>query len=220
MGGPGCKKSARAIYITKYILLNKLSNYGSRGMAYTLIQSYLRNRKQFVSINQIRSHLRGITYEVPQGSSFGLLFFLLYINDLANAVESTPRFFVDDTCLLISAPDPLILQNKTTQDHSRPIKPLKTLLRTLLPTTVLMRLIWKSTRPGTKPFADRNRAAARCLPNTALESINQSIFWTRLSLGGRGGSSSSWSLQASRPSATKDRCSAGMPRRDQLRSST
>ena len=51
-------------------------------------------------------------------------------------------------------------------------------------------------------------------------SINQSIFWTRLSLGGRGGSSSSWSLQASRSSATKDRCSAGMPRRDQLRSST
>ena len=51
-------------------------------------------------------------------------------------------------------------------------------------------------------------------------SINQSIFWTRLSLEGRGGSSSSWSLQASRSSATKDRCSAGMPRRDQLRSST
>ena len=51
-------------------------------------------------------------------------------------------------------------------------------------------------------------------------SINQSIFWTRLSLGGRGGSSSSWILQASRSSATKDRCSAGMPRRDQLRSST
>ena len=50
--------------------------------------------------------------------------------------------------------------------------------------------------------------------------INQSIFWTRLSLGGRGGSSSNWSLQASRSSATKDRCSAGMPRRDQLRSST
>ena len=48
--------------------------------------------------------------------------------------------------------------------------------------------------------------------------INQSIFWTRLSLGGRGGSSSSWSLQASRSSATKDRCSAGMPSRDQLRS--
>ena len=52
------------------------------------------------------------------------------------------------------------------------------------------------------------------------QSINQPIFWTRLSLGGRGGSSSSWSLQASRSSATKDRCCAGMPRLDQLRSST
>ena len=50
-----------------------------------------------------------------------------------------------------------------------------------------------------------------------LQSIN---FLDPLILGGRGGRSSSWSLQASRSSATKDRCSAGMPRRYQLRSST
>ena len=53
-----------------------------------------------------------------------------------------------------------------------------------------------------------------------LQNLLTYFFKTRLSLGGRGGSSSSWSLQASRSSATKDRCSAGMPRRDRLRSST
>ena len=37
---------------------------------------------------------------------------------------------------------------------------------------------------------------------------------------GRGGGCSSWSLQASRLFATKDRCSGGMPRRNQLRYST
>ena len=34
------------------------------------------------------------------------------------------------------------------------------------------------------------------------------------------GSCSSWSFQAPRSSATKSRCSGGMPRRDQLKSST
>ena len=72
------------------ILLNKLRNYGIRGMALTLIRSYLTNRKQFISINQIRSNLKSINCGVPQGSFLGPLFFLLYINDLANAVESTP----------------------------------------------------------------------------------------------------------------------------------
>ena len=43
-------------------------------------------------------------------------------------------------------------------------------------------------------------------------------FVNPLSLGDRGGSCSSWSLQAPPSSATKSRCSGGMPRRDQLKS--
>ena len=56
--------------------------------------------------------------ECPR-SSLGPLFFLLYINDLTNAVESTPQLFADDTCLLISAPNPLNLQNNITQELER-----------------------------------------------------------------------------------------------------
>ena len=37
------------------------------------------------------------------------------------------------------------------------------------------------------------------------------LFWTSLSFGVRGSSSSSWSFQPSPSSATKDRCLAGMP---------
>ena len=105
--------------VSHNIVLNKLRNYSIRGMAHTLIRSYATKRKQFVSINQIRSDLKCINYGVPQGSSLGPLFFLLYINDLANAVESTPRLFADDTCLLILAPNPLNLQNKITQELER-----------------------------------------------------------------------------------------------------
>ena len=71
-------------------------------------------------------------------------------------------------------------------------------------------------RASTKMFSifGLNRSNAHRMAEAAKK--YRSIFWTRLSLGGRGGSSSSWILQASRFSTTKDRCSAGMPRRDQL----
>ena len=82
-------------------LLTKLNNYGIRGVAYTLIRSYLDNRQQFVSINQSQSNLKPIRVWVPQRSSLGPMFFLIYINDLHDSLESKPRLFADDTCLLV-----------------------------------------------------------------------------------------------------------------------
>ena len=65
--------------------------------------SYLTNRRQFVSINNCNSSLKPINIGVPQGSTPELLLFLLYINDLPNCVESVPRLFADDICLLVRA---------------------------------------------------------------------------------------------------------------------
>ena len=110
----------KAFYTVSHsILIKKLSNYGFRDKAYTLILSYLTNRKQFVSINQFRSDLKDITYGVPQGSSLGPLLFLMYVNDQNDAIKSTPRLFADYTCLLISATNPVILQNKITDELER-----------------------------------------------------------------------------------------------------
>ena len=83
------------------ILLTKLNNYGIQGVAYTLIRSYLDNRQQFVSVNQIQSNLKPIRVGVPQGLSLGPMFFLIYINDLHNSLESELKVFADDTCLLV-----------------------------------------------------------------------------------------------------------------------
>lgn len=64
------------------ILLIKLEKLGIRGPAYNIIKSYLSNRNQFVSLNQISSDKNNISISVPQGSNLGPLLFLLFINDI------------------------------------------------------------------------------------------------------------------------------------------
>ena len=75
-------------------------------------------RHQFVSLSNTHSTIRSEGYGVPQGSTLGPLLFLLYVNDLPNAVQSTPRLFADDTCLLLSHSNPLTLQEKLNYELS------------------------------------------------------------------------------------------------------
>ena len=86
------------------ILCDKLSYYGFRGISQQLIQSFLSNRKQHVSINGFNSNDNFITCGVPQGSTLGPLLFTLYINDLHFSMKkSTTSHFADDTCISYSA---------------------------------------------------------------------------------------------------------------------
>ena len=94
----------------------KLNHYGIRGVAYQLIYSYLHNRKQFVKINQNCLDTLIIDYGVSQGSSLGPLFFLIYINDMSNALASKPVLFADDTCLLVKAPNLESLQTNLDEE--------------------------------------------------------------------------------------------------------
>ena len=64
------------------ILLNKLEFYGIRGIAHNWLSSYLRKRKQYVSVNEIMSNQVMVKYGVPHGSILGLILFLLYVIDL------------------------------------------------------------------------------------------------------------------------------------------
>ena len=83
------------------ILLSKLNNYGIRGTANEWFRSYLTNRKQFVSISGSKSYIAPVKYGVPQGSVLGPLLFLIYINDLHNAIiHSKTCHFADDTAIL------------------------------------------------------------------------------------------------------------------------
>ena len=83
------------------ILLAKLNHYGICGVSNDWFKSYLSNHNQYVSINGYESGLAAINCGVPQGSVLGPLLFLLYINDLNQAIKfcKVPHF-ADDTNLL------------------------------------------------------------------------------------------------------------------------
>ena len=83
------------------ILLPKLNHYGIHGVSNDWFKSYLSNRNHYVSINGYESGLAAITCGVPQGSVLGPLLFLLYINDLNQAIKFCKvHHFADDTDLL------------------------------------------------------------------------------------------------------------------------
>ena len=79
------------------ILFGKSKHYGICGPCLQLLNSFLK-KKQFVSLDGVNSELQSNTFGVPQGSLLGPLLFLLYVNDLPNAVLGTPTLFADDTC--------------------------------------------------------------------------------------------------------------------------
>ena len=124
-------------------LLIKLSNYGIGSVAYNLIYSYLHNRQQFVSNNQSKSDIKLTHCGVPQGSSLGPLFSLVYINDLNFALKSQPRLFADDTCLIVKGLNPEQLQIKVNSKlqnlrqwccvNKLSINPSKTNIKIILP---------------------------------------------------------------------------------------
>jgi hypothetical protein len=85
-------------------LLSKLRHYGVRGQALEWFRSYLSNRKQFVMYKNTSSLLREVTCGVPQGSVLGPLLFIIYTNDLPNALRFTRCvLFADDTTIYYSS---------------------------------------------------------------------------------------------------------------------
>ena len=86
------------------ILLDKLEHYGICGVAKEWFSSYLRNRKQFVSINNTCSSYLDITCGVPQGSVLGPLLFLIYINDFQRCSSKLDfHLFADDSNLFYAS---------------------------------------------------------------------------------------------------------------------
>ena len=103
--------------INHKVLLYKLSHYGVRGVALEWFRSYLTDRKQFVTYNGTESEHAFTTCGFPQGSILGPLLFLIYTNDLPNALKfSKSILFADDTTVFYSCGNIQELQTKINSD--------------------------------------------------------------------------------------------------------
>ena len=66
----------------------------------TWFKSYLSERIFFISIENQLSDYGRISCGVPQGSILGRLLFLIYFNDMPQAVNSNLFLCADDSCLM------------------------------------------------------------------------------------------------------------------------
>ena len=74
---------------------------GVSGSLFQLIKSFLRIRFQIVLLNGQTSDWETIQVGVPQDSILGLLFVIIYINDITDNLNSNVKLFADDTSLFL-----------------------------------------------------------------------------------------------------------------------
>ncbi len=88
-------------------LLDKLKLFNFSQQFLNWVESYLSDRRQRVLLNGTISEWEPMTSGVPQGSKLGPLLFLLYINDITNAISICElKLFADDCKLYFSCAPP------------------------------------------------------------------------------------------------------------------
>ena len=100
-------------------LIQKLRGYGFKGKFLQWVVNYLHNREQQVLVNNQSSCFKKINAGVPQGSVLGPLLFLIYINDIADSLETLARLFADDTSLSYSSEHVYEIENVINRDLHR-----------------------------------------------------------------------------------------------------
>ena len=84
----------------------------------TWFKSYFCERKFKISINTSYSSPSKLFCCVPQGSILGPLLFLLYINDLPQAVVSDSLLYADGTCIVFQHKSEIEIEKQLIRDFS------------------------------------------------------------------------------------------------------
>ena len=103
--------------VSHKIRINILELLGINGATLNWFKSYLSERKQVCVIGENSTAARYMSCGVPQGSIFGSLLFLIYINDLPTCLRfSTARMYADDTNITVSSKYTIRLHDELNHD--------------------------------------------------------------------------------------------------------
>ena len=89
-------------------IIFKLKQNNISGKLLSVLSDFLKDRKQWVTLNGQVSSWAGVNADIHQGSVLGPLLFLVYINDLADGLSLNAKLFAGDTSLF------LVIQNVDT----------------------------------------------------------------------------------------------------------
>ena len=104
--------------IDHQILLKKMEYLGFSKNTVTWFKSYLCERKFKISIITSYSSHSNLLCGIPQGSILGPLLFLLYINDLSQAVVSDSLLYTYDTCIVFQHKSEIEIEKQLIRDFS------------------------------------------------------------------------------------------------------
>ena len=100
------------------IFLKKLQCLGFSETAIAWYRSYLTNRYLTVNVEDSFSEQAHLACGVPQGSILGPLIFLMYVNDMSQAVKCDLYLYADDSCLVYTGNDVKIIEDNLNKNFN------------------------------------------------------------------------------------------------------
>ena len=100
------------------LLLEKMIYLGFSESTIQWFKCYLSKRTFIVNINDKFSQLGHVTCGVPQGSILGPILFLLYVNDMPQAIKSKLLLYAEDSCVLYQHKEVKAIEQQLNEDFA------------------------------------------------------------------------------------------------------